>query len=84
MELPIVIFFPWIFTAFFLKKFRDAVFLIDWKTASAGSNKDINVDLSKMYDDPLQVAAYVGAVNSDPNFSLLPTVRSNLTICKSL
>uniref|UniRef100_A0A0M3I8I7 Mitochondrial genome maintenance exonuclease 1 n=2 Tax=Ascaris TaxID=6251 RepID=A0A0M3I8I7_ASCLU len=60
--------------------YKDAVFLIDWKTASAGSNKDINVDLSKMYDDPLQVAAYVGAVNSDPNFSLLPTITNGAVI----
>ncbi|KHN75547.1 Mitochondrial genome maintenance exonuclease 1 [Toxocara canis] len=61
-------------------RYRDAFFLIDWKTASVGSSKDANVQLSKMYGDPLQVAAYVGAVNSDPNFSNLPTIRNGAVI----
>uniref|UniRef100_A0A915B5N9 Mitochondrial genome maintenance exonuclease 1 n=2 Tax=Parascaris univalens TaxID=6257 RepID=A0A915B5N9_PARUN len=60
--------------------YKDAIFLVDWKTASTGSTKDINIELSKMYDGPLQVAAYVGAVNSDPNFSSLPTITNGAVI----
>lgn len=55
--------------------FRDALFLMDWKTASSGSSKDTCKEIEKMYNDPVQVAAYVGAVNSDPNFRMLPEVN---------
>lgn len=57
-----------------LNIFRDTLFLMDWKTASSGSSKDTCTEIEKMYNDPLQLAAYVGAVNSDPNFCMLPEV----------
>ncbi|EFO23629.2 hypothetical protein LOAG_04860 [Loa loa] len=52
--------------------YKDALFLMDWKTASSGSSKDTCTGIEKMYNDPMQLAAYVGAVNSDPNFRMLP------------
>uniref|UniRef100_A0A0M3J4Z8 Mitochondrial genome maintenance exonuclease 1 (inferred by orthology to a C. elegans protein) n=1 Tax=Anisakis simplex TaxID=6269 RepID=A0A0M3J4Z8_ANISI len=60
--------------------YRDALLVIDWKTASSGSSKDtmVEMELAKMYNDPLQVAAYIGAINSDMKFSHLPTVHSTL------
>ncbi|VDK88408.1 unnamed protein product [Onchocerca ochengi] len=55
--------------------YKDALFLMDWKTASLGSSKDTCTGIEKMYNDPVQLAAYVGAVNSDPNFRMLPEIR---------
>uniref|UniRef100_A0A0R3RX87 PDDEXK_1 domain-containing protein n=1 Tax=Elaeophora elaphi TaxID=1147741 RepID=A0A0R3RX87_9BILA len=55
--------------------YKDALFLMDWKTASSGSAKDACTGVEKMYNDPVQVAAYVGAVNSDPNFRMFPEIR---------
>ncbi|MCP9260741.1 Mitochondrial genome maintenance exonuclease 1 [Dirofilaria immitis] len=54
--------------------YKDALFLIDWKTVSSNSSKDTR-EIEKMYNDPVQLAAYVGAVNSDPNFRMLPEIR---------
>ncbi|VIO99266.1 Protein C20orf72 homolog, putative [Brugia malayi] len=55
--------------------YKDALFLMDWKTASSGSSKDACTGIEKMYNDPVQLAAYIGAVNSDPNFRMLPEIR---------
>ncbi|VDN07836.1 unnamed protein product [Thelazia callipaeda] len=55
--------------------YKDALFLMDWKTVSSGSTKDNCVEIEKMYNDPLQLAAYIGAVNSDSNFKTLPEVE---------
>ena len=41
---------------------RDLICLIDWKTS-----KKSRPLLKNTYDDPLQIAAYLGAVNADPN-----------------
>lgn len=48
---------------------------MDWKTSSSGSKKEQSSVLSTMYNDPLQIAAYIGAVNSDPVYSDLPKVK---------
>lgn len=43
--------------------YRDMLVLIDWKTS-----KQPRPLLKFTYDDPLQVAAYMGAVNADPYY----------------
>uniref|UniRef100_A0A915Q5N3 Mitochondrial genome maintenance exonuclease 1 n=1 Tax=Setaria digitata TaxID=48799 RepID=A0A915Q5N3_9BILA len=60
--------------------YKDALFLVDWKTASSGSSKDTCTEIGQMYNDPVQLAAYVGAVNSDPNFKMLPEIRHGAVI----
>jgi len=52
---------------------KGALVLIDWKT----SNKKKR-DLKSTFDAPLQLAAYAGAVNADPNLPF--TVQSGLIV----
>uniref|UniRef100_A0A915DC48 PD-(D/E)XK endonuclease-like domain-containing protein n=1 Tax=Ditylenchus dipsaci TaxID=166011 RepID=A0A915DC48_9BILA len=51
--------------------------LVDWKTisgASVKSHREEESNLDDLYGNPAQVAAYVGAVNSDPAFAHLPKI----------
>lgn len=48
-----------------LAKYKGELVVIDWKTSSK-----IKSSLSDLYDEPLQTAAYAGAVNFDPSLSL--------------
>ncbi|XP_042906719.1 mitochondrial genome maintenance exonuclease 1 [Parasteatoda tepidariorum] len=54
-------------------KYRDHLVVIDWKTS-----KRTKGALSSTYDNPLQIAAYVGALNFDPKFQYL--VRKGLIV----
>ena len=49
--------------------FRDTICLIDWKTS-----KKQKASLRYTYDNPLQVAAYLGAYNADPKYKDMKTV----------
>ncbi|ODN00817.1 Mitochondrial genome maintenance exonuclease 1 [Orchesella cincta] len=46
-------------------EFRNRLVLIDWKTSQ--KPKPL---VSMTYDTPLQIAAYIGAINYDPKYSL--------------
>lgn len=50
---------------FFLYYFRGMPILIEWKTS--GKPK---LSVKSMFDDPLQVVAYLGALNFDGNYKL--------------
>lgn len=47
-------------------KYKDHLVVIDWKTS-----KKVKSLIKNTYDDPLQIAAYVGALNFDPKFQYL-------------
>uniref|UniRef100_A0A1I7XP00 PDDEXK_1 domain-containing protein n=1 Tax=Heterorhabditis bacteriophora TaxID=37862 RepID=A0A1I7XP00_HETBA len=53
-------------------RYKDAVFMIDWKTSTANSAVAKNISLSNklesLYGYPQQVAAYTAAFNSDPTY----------------
>jgi len=65
--------------------FRGKPTLVDWKTIYAGScksNLDSQLITDDLFSDPMQVAAYVGAVNADPRFSDLPSrVKQGALVC---
>ncbi|MFH4980588.1 hypothetical protein AB6A40_007297 [Gnathostoma spinigerum] len=58
-----------------LVPYRDSLHLIDWKSSTPGSSKQQCSDISSLYNDPIQVAAYIGALNSDPVFHDYPAVK---------
>jgi len=47
-------------------KYKDQLVVIDWKTS-----KKSKAQIKDVYDNPLQIAAYVGALNFDPKFQYL-------------
>uniref|UniRef100_A0AC34FGZ1 PD-(D/E)XK endonuclease-like domain-containing protein n=1 Tax=Panagrolaimus sp. ES5 TaxID=591445 RepID=A0AC34FGZ1_9BILA len=58
--------------------------LVDWKTVSAESYKHdtsskVN-DLKRLYGVPLQVAAYIASVNSDPEYQTMPKIRQGAVV----
>jgi hypothetical protein len=54
--------------------------LIDWKTSTANTKKLNAMSIDDMYDDPIQLAAYIGAVNSDASFNRLPMVNYSIIV----
>ena len=53
----------------------NTVTLIDWKTSEKVKNS-----AAALYDNPLQVAAYVGAINSDPAYDGLGTITHGAVV----
>lgn len=53
---------------------RGSLVVVDWKTSQR-----IKTTLAAAYDDPVQIAAYIGALNADDNYpfevSRLTTVQ---------
>uniref|UniRef100_A0AC34RQN6 PD-(D/E)XK endonuclease-like domain-containing protein n=1 Tax=Panagrolaimus sp. JU765 TaxID=591449 RepID=A0AC34RQN6_9BILA len=51
--------------------------LVDWKTASAESIKSVGGEntLENQYGNPIQIVAYISAVNSDPAFENFPKIK---------
>ncbi|XP_035209930.1 mitochondrial genome maintenance exonuclease 1-like [Stegodyphus dumicola] len=47
-------------------RYKDHLVVIDWKTS-----KKVKSTINNTYDNPLQIAAYVGALNFDPKFQYL-------------
>jgi len=52
-------------------RYKDQLVLIDWKTAEKEKNR-----AEDLYDNPLQLAAYLGAINRDPRYSELGNLTS--------
>jgi len=52
-------------------RYKDQLVLIDWKTAEKEKNR-----VEDLYDNPLQLAAYLGAINRDPRYSELGNLTS--------
>uniref|UniRef100_A0A914YWN3 PD-(D/E)XK endonuclease-like domain-containing protein n=1 Tax=Panagrolaimus superbus TaxID=310955 RepID=A0A914YWN3_9BILA len=58
--------------------------LVDWKTVSADSYKHNTTskvnDLQRLYGVPLQVAAYIASVNTDPDYKTMPKIRQGAVV----
>ncbi|KAH7727971.1 hypothetical protein AAVH_04215 [Aphelenchoides avenae] len=58
--------------------------LVDWKTVTSRgktpSEAAPETELSELYANPVQLAAYIGAVNSDPEFERYPIIRQGAVI----
>jgi len=53
----------------------DTVMLVDWKTSEKVKNK-----ASDLYDNPLQLAAYMGALNRDERYSHLGNLNNGAVV----
>ncbi|KAI6213988.1 hypothetical protein M3Y94_00216100 [Aphelenchoides besseyi] len=52
--------------------------LVDWKTINVDSMKSQTAEQklpADLYDNPIQLAAYVASVNAHPDFEKLPTIK---------
>ena len=54
---------------------NDTVTLIDWKTSERVKNSS-----KALYDNPLQLAAYIGAFNSDPRYKHLGNITHGAVV----
>lgn len=54
----------------------DQVVLVDWKTSEREKKRPAD-----LYDNPLQLAAYLGAINSDPRYSGLGANITSAAVC---
>uniref|UniRef100_A0A7E4VA95 PDDEXK_1 domain-containing protein n=1 Tax=Panagrellus redivivus TaxID=6233 RepID=A0A7E4VA95_PANRE len=55
--------------------------LVDWKTASAASVKSSgDTSLENLYGNPIQIAAYINAVNTDPAWKHLPKITRGAVV----
>jgi len=52
-------------------RYKDQLLLIDWKTAEREKTR-----VEDLYDNPIQLAAYLGAINQDPRYSELGNLTS--------
>ena len=62
----------------FFHQFSGQLTLVDWKTISAESEKTGSAapkTADDLYDNPLQLAAYLSALNASPAYSTIPQVR---------
>lgn len=76
-----------------LLSYKDHVVLVDWKTSSMGSTKSRGVVrsgddghsdvLAHLYNDPIQLAAYIAAFNVDPRFQFFSQVQSGMLVIAS-
>lgn len=58
--------------------FSGELTLVDWKTVNKTSGKSNSTTeklTSDLYSNPIQIAAYVAAVNSDPAYKSFPTIK---------
>lgn len=53
----------------------DTVCLVDWKTSEKTKH-----DIKSLYDAPLQLAAYIGAVNADPSYRSVGQLRAGAIV----
>uniref|UniRef100_A0A0N5AVP5 PDDEXK_1 domain-containing protein n=1 Tax=Syphacia muris TaxID=451379 RepID=A0A0N5AVP5_9BILA len=60
-------------------RYKDTFFLIDFKTNDSSSMK-LGNDVGHFYSGPLQIAAYIGAVNCLPAYSSLSTVKTGAIV----
>ncbi|KAI1720997.1 DNA polymerase phi domain-containing protein [Ditylenchus destructor] len=66
-------------------EYEGSLTVMDWKTVSGlsvKSHKNAKQTLKDLYANPGQIAAYVAAINSDPNFSRLPKIcQGAIVLC---
>jgi len=56
-------------------RLNDDICLIDWKTS-----EKLKPDLKSLYDNPLQLVAYIGAINADPAYKSLESIDKGAVI----